>query len=75
MLQIVKDKGIKKGVSPGKNLGFNVYLLRDKPQKIFLLYDIDSSDVNNIMCKVINPLWYKFNLPVLNYKFFVLLRT
>ena len=35
MLQIVKDKGIKKGVSPGKNLGFNVYLLRDKPQKNF----------------------------------------
>jgi hypothetical protein len=63
MSQIVKVKGIKKGCFTRENLGFNVYLLRDKPQKIFLLYDIDSSDVNNIMCKVINPLGINLIFP------------
>jgi hypothetical protein len=28
-----------------------------------LLYDIDSSDVNNIMCKVINPLGINLIFP------------
>jgi hypothetical protein len=63
MSQIVKDKGIKKGCFTRENLGFRVYLLRDKSQKFFLLHDADSSDVNNIMCKVIKPAWYKFAPP------------
>ena len=63
MSQIVKDKGIKKGCFTRENLGFRVYLLRDKSRKIFLLHDADSSDVNNIMCKVIKPAWYKFAPP------------